>query len=65
MAIYGQFTDAYAPIMDGVGVMVQNYAAQLNRLGHRTLVVAPRVPDYEEHDPFEVIRMQPVLVPPK
>jgi glycosyltransferase involved in cell wall biosynthesis len=65
MPVYGQFTDSYSPIMDGVGVMVQNYARILNRFGHRTLVVAPKVPDYEETDPFEIIRMQSVLVPSK
>ena len=65
MPVYGQFSDAYVPIMDGVGIMVQNYAAQLNKLGHRTVVIAPKVRDYEETDPFEVIRMQSVLVPNK
>lgn len=65
MSVYGEFSDSYTPIMDGVGIMVQNYALLLNRLGHRTLVVAPKVPDYVETDPFEVIRMQSVLMPPK
>ncbi len=65
MSVYGQFTDSYAPIMDGVGVMVQNYARLLNKLGHRTVVVAPKVPEYVETDPFEIVRMQSVLVPPR
>jgi glycosyltransferase involved in cell wall biosynthesis len=65
MSVFGQFTDAYAPIMDGVGVMVQHYARLLNDVGHRTLVVAPKVPHFEETDPFEIIRMQSVLMPPK
>lgn len=65
MPVYGQFTDSYAPIMDGVGVMVQNYARLLNQLGHRTVVVAPKVPDYVETDPFEIVRMQSVLMPPR
>ncbi len=65
MAVYGQFSDSYAPIMDGVGVMVQNYAKHLTRQGHRTLVVAPRVRDFEETDPFEIIRVQSMLIPQK
>ncbi len=63
MSIYGQFSDSYAPIMDGVGVMVQNYASLLNQLGHRTLVVAPEVPEYIETDPFEIIRMHSFALP--
>ncbi|MDR3050430.1 MAG: glycosyltransferase [Oscillospiraceae bacterium] len=65
MSVYAQFTDAYAPIRDGVSTLVHNYATHLNRAGHRTLVVAPGVPNYEETDPFEVVRMRSLLVPPR
>ena len=65
MFVYGQFTDSYAPIMDGVGVMVQNYAHWLTRHGHRSVVVAPRVRDYAETDDFEVVRLQSMPLPPK
>ncbi len=65
MSIYGQFSDAYPPVMDGVGVTVQNYARWLNHHGHTALVVAPRVPEYEETDPFEVVRVLSLPVPPR
>jgi len=65
MPVYGQFTDSYAPIMDGVAIVVQNYARHLSVMGHRTVVVAPKVRDYADTDPFEIVRMQSVVVPPK
>jgi glycosyltransferase involved in cell wall biosynthesis len=65
MSVYGQFSDSYAPIMDGVAIVVQNYARRLSVMGHRTVVVAPKVPDYADTDPFEIVRMQSVAVPPK
>jgi len=65
MPVYGQFSDSYAPIMDGVANVVQNYARHLSVMGHRTVVVAPKVPDYADTDPFEIVRMQSMVVPPK
>lgn len=65
MPTYGQFSDSYVPIMDGVGVMVQNYARCLHAAGHRPVVVAPRAPKYRDKDPFEVVRVQSILLPPK
>lgn len=65
MSTYGQFTDAYPPIMDGVGGMVQQYAQWLHRQGHRAVVVAPGVQGYAERDEFEVIRTRSLLLPPK
>lgn len=65
MGTYGQFTDAYPPIMDGVGGMVHQYALWLHRQGHRAVVVAPGVPGYVEQDDFQVVRTRSLLLPPK
>ncbi|MFW6329674.1 MAG: hypothetical protein ACOC28_06215, partial [Alkalispirochaetaceae bacterium] len=39
-----QCNDSYRPIMDGVGVCVENYARHLARLGHTVAVAAPWAP---------------------
>ncbi len=39
-----QCNDSFRPIMDGVGVCMENYARHLARRGHRVLAVAPAAP---------------------
>ncbi len=66
MAIYGQFCDSYVPVMDGVVVMVRNYANLMHAHGHRPIVIGPKISGYTETDPFEVIRLasMPLVVKP-
>lgn len=40
--IIGQFTEAYPPYIDGVGMVVHNYCKELTRRGHRSLYIAPQ-----------------------
>ncbi|HWP68254.1 MAG TPA: glycosyltransferase, partial [Rectinemataceae bacterium] len=63
----GLFNDSYAPIMDGVTITVKNYALWLNKLLGPTEVVTPHMPNYEDNDPFPVIRflsMSTIFRPP-
>ncbi|WP_106477674.1 glycosyltransferase [Phytohalomonas tamaricis] len=68
------FTNTYRPIVGGVSESVQRLHEQLERQGHRVLVVAPALAGQPEHEPqvFRVPAMQhfngsdfsvPVLVP--
>ncbi len=52
----GLFNDSYVPIIDGVTIVVQNYAYWLNRLLGPTCVVAPSVPFHCDEEAFPVIR---------
>lgn len=60
----GQFNDAFRPIMDGVGVCVENYARRLQQQFARAVVVAPRVPGYTDVEPYTVLRYRSVAFPP-
>jgi 1,2-diacylglycerol 3-alpha-glucosyltransferase len=54
----GQFNDSYFPIMDGVGLTVHNYALWLNEKYGESLVITPRVKDYEDNVPYKVYRFK-------
>ncbi len=60
---FGQFTDAYPPIMDGVSMTVKNYALWLNRANAQSYVVTPRFPGYSDQDEFPVVRYFSAPVP--
>lgn len=60
---FGQFSDAYFPIIDGGVMVVKHYAEILNNKFGTCCVVAPGVPDYEDTDPFEIIRVKSVPIP--
>lgn len=60
---FGQFTDAYPPIMDGVSMTVKNYALWLNRENVQSYVVTPRFPGYTDQDQFPVVRYFSAPVP--
>lgn len=62
----GLFNDSYIPIMDGVTVTVRNYAYWLNQTLGPTTVVTPFVPNYEDDEPFRVLRFfsVPTIVRP-
>ncbi len=53
--LIGQFADSYAPTVDGVVTVVQNYAYWLNKKFGSCVVVAPKTPGYEIHEPFPVV----------
>ncbi|MBN1402718.1 MAG: glycosyltransferase [Anaerolineae bacterium] len=59
----GQFNDSFAPIMDGVGVAVQNYALWLNRLVGPAYVVTPAAPHHVDRYEFGVLRYFSLPVP--
>ena len=58
-----QFTDAYFPIMDGVGMTAHNYACWLNRKYGKSYLVAPNVKEYKDNVEYKVIRFKSVLLP--
>jgi len=58
-----QFNDSYFPIMDGVGVTAHNYAKWLNEKYGKTVLVAPKVKDYEDDEDYRVYRFKSVLLP--
>ncbi len=62
----GQFNDSYKPIMDGVGVCVENYTRWLNAKYGTAYAVVPHVPRYRDDDPFTVVRYPslPLLIMP-
>lgn len=60
----GQFNDAFRPIMDGVGVCVENYARWLQQRFAQAVVVAPRVPGYTDVEPYTVLRYRSAAFPP-
>jgi 1,2-diacylglycerol 3-alpha-glucosyltransferase len=62
-AVTGQFNDSFAPIMDGVGVAVQNYALWLNRTVGPAYVVTPATPRHMDRYEFGVLRYFSLPVP--
>ncbi len=58
-----QFNDSYFPIMDGVGITAHNYALWLNEKFGKTVLVAPKVKDYEDEEDYRVYRFKSVLLP--
>jgi 1,2-diacylglycerol 3-alpha-glucosyltransferase len=59
----GQFNDSYFPIMDGVGMTAHNYAFWLNEKYGKSIVVAPKADEYQDHVPYKVYRFKSVLLP--
>jgi len=59
----GQFCDAYFPVIDGVVMVVKNYAEILNKKYGYCCVVAPETPGYIDSDPFDIIRTKSVALP--
>ncbi|MEI6060309.1 MAG: glycosyltransferase [Bacteroidota bacterium] len=59
----GQFNDSYFPIMDGVGMTAHNYARWLNEKYGKSMIIAPKVSDYEDHVPYKVYRFKSILLP--
>ena len=49
--------------MDGVGITAHNYARWLNEKYGKTVLVAPKVKDYEDDEDYRVYRFKSVLLP--
>ncbi|MGI6151087.1 MAG: glycosyltransferase [Christensenellales bacterium] len=60
----GLYTDSYIPVVDGVATCVRNYARWLNAKHCAAYVAAPEVPNYEDDDPFPVIRFFSIPIKP-
>ena len=58
-----QFSDAYFPIMDGVGMTAHNYAYWLNKTYGNSILIAPKVKDYKDHVDYKVYRFMSVILP--
>ncbi|MGE5496017.1 MAG: glycosyltransferase [Burkholderiales bacterium] len=62
--VIGQFNDSFAPIADGVGNVVKNYAYWLKKKQYcDCYVVTPSFPGYVDNEEFEVLRYRSVPVP--
>ena len=60
---FGQFCDAYLPVVDGVIMVVKNYAEILNAKYGTCMVVAPAAKDYKDGDAFEMVRVKSIPIP--
>jgi len=49
--------------MDGVGMTAHNYARWLNEKYGKSMIIAPKGNDYEDHVPYKVYRFKSVLLP--
>lgn len=54
--MFGIFNDCFPPVMDGVSVATRNYAYWLHQKGEQVCVVTPSVDEYEDREPFPVLR---------
>ncbi|MFW5788923.1 MAG: glycosyltransferase [Spirochaetota bacterium] len=61
--IVGQFNDSFKPIMDGVGLCVENYTRWLDAKYGTAYAIVPHVPGYEDDDPFTVVRYPSLPIP--
>jgi len=55
--------DTYRPIIDGVSLVVENYAHWLNKMGIAASVVAPHVPGYKDSPEIPVYRYSSMKIP--
>lgn len=63
MLHFGQFCDAYFPVVDGVIMVVKNYAEILHKKYGTCMVVAPAAKNYEDKDAFEMVRVKSIPIP--
>ena len=54
--MFGIFNDCFPPVMDGVSVATRNYAYLLHQKGEQVCVVTPSADEYEDREPFPVLR---------
>ncbi|RKX83325.1 MAG: glycosyltransferase family 4 protein [Spirochaetes bacterium] len=65
MEVFGEFSDSFIPIMDGVGMVTRNYAFWLNKKYGRAYVVTVSFPGYKDskNEPFEILRCPSFTIP--
>lgn len=62
--VIGQFNDSFAPITDGVGNVVKNYAYWLKEKQYGDCyVITPGFPGYTDDEQFEVLRYRSLPMP--
>jgi glycosyltransferase involved in cell wall biosynthesis len=61
--VFGQFSESFPPIMDGVGNVAKNYAYWLNKKYGSCTVVAPSFPKHVDNEEYEVLRYNSIGVP--
>lgn len=54
--MFGIFNDCFPPVMDGVSVATRNYAYWLHQKVEQVCVVTPSADEYEDREPFPVLR---------
>lgn len=59
----GQFNDSFRPVMDGVGVCMENYTYWIRQNHGPATAVVPRVPGYRDNSDYEVLRFRAVALP--
>jgi len=59
----GQFNDSFKPIMDGVGLCVENYTRWIDAKYGTAYAVVPRIPKYRDNDSFGVVRYPSLPIP--
>ncbi len=59
----GQFNDSFKPIMDGVGLCVENYTRWIDEKYGTAYAVVPRIPKYHDDDPFGIVRYPSLPMP--
>ena len=61
--VTGEFNDSFPPIMDGVAIVVKNYAYWLNKKHGSCYVITPTSPNYQDIEEFPVLRYYSVPLP--
>ncbi len=56
----GFFTDRYYPLVDGVGVSIDIFARDLEKLGHKVYIFCPAPAKPIAHEPSHIIRFRSV-----
>lgn len=59
----GQFNDTFRPLMDGVGVCMENYTYWIQQNHGRATAVAPAVPGFTDNFDYDVLRFRAVSLP--
>lgn len=60
----GLFVDAFLPMIDGVTVVVDNYARRLMEYGEVTVFCPqPREKNYQDHAPYRIVRSKKMMIP--
>lgn len=61
--IIGELTETYPPMLDGVGRVCWAYCTELEKAGHTTYYIAPRVPGMEEIPGLKTILYKSLQIP--